>query len=429
MNKKQLLLVVLLGLIFTIWNAETTLSRFRSDLIKNVIASDGLGYYSYLPYFFVYHDVLHQEYAMPLENGNSLNKYTCGVAILQMPFFLSAKQLSSVFDCDPSDVHNLVYMYAMACAVAAYLYIALCVLFFYIKNKFDRKTAWYCVVILYAATNVYYYTVMEPGMSHVYSLFCFAMILYFTDRYYKNDKIGAILGFSFFYALAVLIRPTNIVMILFFLFYEVYSIQELKFRILQHIKNYYVFIILIVTALIVASPQMLYWYAVTGKPVVFSYGYNHESFSNWKSPKIIQVLIGHKSGWLTHTPVMIFSLIGLYLGMKAKKISAPVISIVFAITLVICASWWTYNFSCSFGYRSFIEYYAILLLPVAVVAFNVLNGKNRPLILSFLALTGIFIFMNFRIMYLYQEGPDCWSGADWHWSNYFNALKTAFYLN
>jgi hypothetical protein len=428
MKIKKVLFIVLLGLIFIGSNAYMAVSRFPSDQIRNVVQSDGYGYYNYLPALFIHHDILHQGYAMPLENGYTLNKYTCGVAILEMPFFLVAGQLSPLLNYDKNYASNDVYMFAMAASVATYLYIALCILFFFIKNKFDAKAAWYSVMVLYFATNVYYYTVMEAGMSHVYSLFCFVLILYFTDQYYKSSRIKFLVGFGFFYALAVLIRPTNIIMILFFLFYEVYSMKDLKVRILQHIKNFHAFIILIVIGLIVASPQMLYWYAVTGKPVVFSYGYNHESFSNWKSPKIIQVLIGHKSGWLTYTPIMALSLIGLYMGVKEKKISAPVIITAFAITILICASWWTYNFACSFGYRSFVEYYAILILPVAFVSFRALNGKNKPLILGFLLVTFLCCLMNIRMSELYLAGPDCWSGPGWEWSNYLDVIKKSLFI-
>ncbi len=423
-KRKQLLFIILLGLVFIGSNAYLAISRYTPEKVKNMISSDALGYYNYSPYLFIKDDMLHQGYAMPLENGNTLNKYTCGVSILQLPFFLVAMEISPGFDYDETDANNAVYMTFMAIAVATYLYIALCILFFYIKNKFDQKTAWYSTLVLYFATNVYYYCVMEPGMSHIYSLFCFTMILYFTDKYYKNNKLSSVIGFGAFYALSVLIRPTNIVMVLFFLFYETYSLNDFKLRILQHIKRYYIFILLLIIGLIIASPQMLYWYAVTGKPVVFSYGYNHESFSNWKSPKIIEVLIGHRSGWLSFTPIMILSLIGLYMGIKEKKISATAISIVFVITLVTCASWWAYNFSCSFGYRSFVEYYAILLLPLALVSFKILNGKSKWMTWAFLLLSCICCFVNFRMTDLYLIGEDCWS--HWMWNDYFDMLKKIF---
>jgi hypothetical protein len=428
-NKKQVLFILLLGLIFIGTNAYLALSRFSLENIRFVIESDALGYYNYSPSLFVHDNILNMSYAMPLKNGYALDKYTCGVAILQLPFFLIAKQLSPVFDLDVTNTRNVAYMFCMAVAVATYLYITLCILFFYIKKRLDLKTAWYSVIVLYFATNVYYYTVMEPGMSHVFSLFCFVMILYFTELYYKNNKLKFIVGLSFFYALAALIRPTNIVILLFFLFYEVYSMKELKLRIQFHLKNYQVFIILLLMGLIVASPQMLYWYAVTGKPIVFSYGYNHESFSNWKSPKVIQVLIGHKSGWLSYTPIMILSLIGLYLGIKAKKISAPVILMVFSITLIVCASWWAYNFACSFGYRSFVEFYAILILPLAFVSHKILNGKNKKRILTFLFVSFLCCFLNMRMTQLYLKGPECWAGADWSWNDYVDAIKRSFFID
>ena len=75
------------------------------------IASDGKGYYIYLPAAFIYHDFSYeftkqtelQHYSgdiqppvATLSNGEKLNKYFVGEAMLLLPFFLIAYLLSII---------------------------------------------------------------------------------------------------------------------------------------------------------------------------------------------------------------------------------------------------------------------------------------------------------------------------------------------
>ena len=78
--------------------------------------SDGNGYYMYLPAFFVYHDPgmhfldqLAEDISgfsgtfFPMDTGQVVDKYTMGVAILQLPFFLAADILTKLFRPEAAD--------------------------------------------------------------------------------------------------------------------------------------------------------------------------------------------------------------------------------------------------------------------------------------------------------------------------------------
>ncbi len=185
------------------------------------------------------------------------------------------------------------------------MYIALYVLYVMLSKKTSWVIALISVIAIYLGTNLFYYTVVESGMSHAYSFFCFVMFVYFTDKYYIQKSLKNTLALGLFLGIATLIRPTNILLTILFLFYETYTIEDVKKRIVFHFKHYYNFIILLIVGLIVFFPQMTYWYALTGKYIFYSY--RNETFSNWNSPKILEVIAGHKSGWLLYSPVMIFS--------------------------------------------------------------------------------------------------------------------------
>ena len=84
--------------------------------------SDGNGYYMYLPAFFVYHDPgmhfldqLAEDISgfsgtfFPMDTGQVVDKYTMGVAILQLPFFLAADILTKLFRPEAADGFSALY--------------------------------------------------------------------------------------------------------------------------------------------------------------------------------------------------------------------------------------------------------------------------------------------------------------------------------
>lgn len=84
--------------------------------------SDGNGYYMYLPAFFVYHDPgmhfldrLTEDISgfsgtfFPMDTGQVVDKYTMGVAILQLPFFLAADILTKIFQPGAADGFSALY--------------------------------------------------------------------------------------------------------------------------------------------------------------------------------------------------------------------------------------------------------------------------------------------------------------------------------
>jgi hypothetical protein len=67
---------------------------------RSVIWSDAEGYYKYLPGLFILHDFhrLDAGSVWPYYNrqGEYVNKYTCGVAYFELPFFLGAHAINGI---------------------------------------------------------------------------------------------------------------------------------------------------------------------------------------------------------------------------------------------------------------------------------------------------------------------------------------------
>jgi predicted tellurium resistance membrane protein TerC len=106
----------------------------------------------------------------------------------------------------------------------------------------------------------------------------------------------------------------------------------------------------------------------------------------------MEFLIGYRKGWLLYTPIMIFAIIGMFFlkrKIPAMKWSIPVISI---LAIYILSSWWCWWFGGSFGSRSMVEYYALLIFPLAAFIDKMITTKY--LNYSFILIFGFTIFYN-----------------------------------
>jgi hypothetical protein len=91
---------------------------------KGIIESDGKGYYAYLPAIFIYQDLnfgffesieedkyydenLYYDYRSHA-NGQVIDKYYCGTALLESPFFLIAHLFSYLLDYE-LDGYSILY--------------------------------------------------------------------------------------------------------------------------------------------------------------------------------------------------------------------------------------------------------------------------------------------------------------------------------
>lgn len=395
----------------------------------NTIASDAEGYYQYLPAVFIKKDITHQPYSFYMEDGSLFNKYTCGVAIMQMPFFLYAHGFTLLTNPQAATGYTGNYRHAIRTASAFYLTGALFFLFYFLRRYFRSRDVIIALGLIYFGTNLFFYVHGEPGMSHVYSFFLFAAFMYYTPRFLEFRKLKYTLIISLILAISVLLRPTNILIGLFILLYGVQSMSALRERIMLLLENFTAFIWMAVITLLIYAPQMYYWNETIGKLFVNSYRYDVAvtGFINWRSPKIPEVLAGHRSGWLLYTPIMLLALIGLAwtIAKKAFHLHGWAILAIFLPMLYLCASWSAYTFGWAFGYRPFIELYAFLSIPFTFVIARVL--ETRKIIVKALAIIFIAncVFLNIRFFQFYSG----WDGPGWTWEYTGHVFKYAYYLS
>ena len=198
------------------------------------IESDGKYYYQYLVSAFYDHDFdfsnnylapmypwMHTQidgyrfrYEINSSTGRPSNVFTVGPAILWSPFFVTAKGIGAIlnhFHCNIDTGPWGKYMqYSVAFSAVIYCFLTLILLYKMICQFFTKKIAVYSTWVILVATNLYYYTVFESSMSHVYDLFTFVLFLFFYIKCLQSRRPGYFVGLAISGSLNVLVRTQNI---------------------------------------------------------------------------------------------------------------------------------------------------------------------------------------------------------------------------
>ncbi|HEY3387188.1 MAG TPA: hypothetical protein VGK46_11805 [Saprospiraceae bacterium] len=393
------------------------LARIKPNT-RSVIWSDSEGYYQYLPALFILKDVhkLQAGSIWPYYNdkGEYVDKYTCGIAYFEWPFFLIARFVSSNLGHDPNDYVNPVYCNAIAIGGFCFAFFGLWILGKVLRRHFSEGISMLVIVSILFGTNFFHYATREMSISHTYSFFLFALFLYILPAWIKKPNalksfiIGVILGWI------VLIRPTNALIGILILLYDVYSMADLKTRFKFLLTNVRQLIWMIPGLILIVFPQLLYWKEMTGH--WFYYSYTQEGFTNWKNPKIAEVLFDVQNGLFLYSPLVLLMIIGIFVGLKKKAFQAPALLLIFCIATYVFASWWAWWFGGAFGHRCYVEYYALLAIPLAGLFQHITTHWKLPGRLAFFSFVFVLMIFSVRLSYLYTSIGGPWDGPDWRWN-------------
>ena len=365
-----------------------------------VIESDVIEYYAYLPAVFIYKDIrlnFVDTYKGPhkftiwvkkLENNNKLLMTSAGLAYLYSPFFITAHISAKLLGYDTGG-YSMPYRLALLLCTWVWLIIGLFVLFKLLSRYFPSSTVIIALLTLVFGTNILWYTCFEAPLAHVYGFSLTALFIYLTIKWHENPNVRNSILVGLLTGLISLIRPTNIIIVLFFVLYGISSIPLMTQKLQLLLRKFYLVIIMAVCSLLVWVPQMIYWKTMTGHYFYYSYG-DEEGFF-WSNPHIIEGLFGYRKGWLLYTPVMSLAIIGIFfLRKKLKEFFLPVL-VFLPVNIYIVLSWWCWWYGGGFGLRGFVDSYALLAFPLAAFI-AVFMEKSRKYFL--LPVLGLFIFHN-----------------------------------
>ncbi|MCB0475996.1 MAG: hypothetical protein KDC69_09985 [Flavobacteriaceae bacterium] len=363
---------------------------------RRVLGSDAQGYYAYLPALFIYNDLsfgfadsistkyftsdTKYGYSADLEKG-VVNKYFAGTALLEAPFFLlaySANQLGF------GPVDGYAPAFPNLISISGIFYLLFGLWFFErvcVKMGIQQKTAWLFGVFLVFGTNLFHYTVVEPGMSHVYSFALINGFIYQTLQWRDSNRLRNLLGMGFLFGLIFLVRPVNIIIAFSLPFFFVPPNRFQAFFI-QLFKNWKGLLLAGVIALFVLSVQSLIYFFQTGDFWVYSY--EGEGF-NFGNPAFLDFLFSYKKGYFLYTPMAFLAVIlGGYYLIKTDRPGFFYWSGFLIFLIYVLSSWWNWWYGGSFSSRVMIDFSIVLFFPFVKWLDKQRKGVFRTTILGVL---------------------------------------------
>jgi hypothetical protein len=411
-----------LSAIIAVWTSSNI--NWGKEHWKRIVIYDAIGYYSYLPAWFIYQDMDfgfqkaieekyysdHFKYNYTLNyKGAVLNKYPPGVALLQAPFFAVAH-----FFADEKDGFSKPYQIAVNMAGIFY-FLAGALLCFSLLNRFKIPVLhqFWAVLATCFGTNLFYYVILEPGMSHVYSFFLVAafinLILYIKSKNSTSPfSLWLLAGIVF--GLIVAVRYINFFSIL--LIPVFFTLRELRTSFISF-KAFLGFSV--GTALVLAVPVFVFWNR-TGEFFVDTYINEKFDFLN---PHLFDFLFSYRKGWFLYSPVCLVGMIALLFLFWSKK--NPVYGLVFSFVLFaafLFSSWWSWWYGGSFGQRVMIDFYALIALSLAAALYNIRHSLWRR---TFLVALIAFSLLNIFQTWQYRHGIIHWSDMNKakYWNSFF----------
>jgi hypothetical protein len=406
MNKKSLFAYIVIAIVYIY-------SNYHYKVYKNAVEQgDALGYFAYLPAFFVHDDVhtfdkTHQAKRAQegksaptadeklfyndkkLPNGYVLDKYTCGVAIMASPFYLVAHWIAKLSGLKANGFSEI-YVVAFLFAGFFYIMAGLWLIRSFLLRYFEDINVAITLIVIAFATNLYYYGGYTSAMSHSYLFFLYAQLIYATIKFHEKPIYKQAIWIGLCAGAITVIRPTEIICLIIPFLYDIATWNDFKEKIKFLIENKSKIIVAIIFFILAGVPQMLYWKAVTGHFLYYSY--EKESF-DFKHPHIVDGLFSFGNGWLAYCPIMALSIVGIYFLRNTTRWKS-VILLLLPIHIYIIYSWWCWNYINGVGSRPMVEMYPILSISLAAFWERIQKVK---------VLQGFFILLTILAAYWYMS--------------------------
>lgn len=399
---------------------------------RYVIISDGKGYYSNLPAIFIYRDLnytfldhieqqhfdslSHYEFRTACDLGCT-NKYFAGTALLQLPFFTGAVAYSIIAG-SPLDGYSPPFAVAVICAAVFWLiigtyYLRKVVLHYHVS----LGTATFISTVILFGTNLFYYTIGEPAMSHVYSFALITMFTYFMLKWRSTFQRRAIIVAVLVFGLILFVRPFNGIVIAAIPFLWGHP-SEFKKQLGTLLRAPIVVLSCLCALLIPGVQLLLYKISVDH---FFLDTYPGESF-NFLRPELFNFLFSYKKGMFIYLPLLMVALFGWIFLWKTDKFKA-ISGISFIIILIwALSSWWNWFYGGSFGCRVIVDFLVYFAIPLALLIRNMRTKVQKTALIGLLVLLTLFCQLQ---TYQYRYYLIHWSemNKELYWKNFMKLMS------
>ena len=379
------------------------MSYYRLNNVKSFeISWDVLGYYLYLPATFVHDDPLLTNidwlkeqnkdgkltgtYYMISSNEKGENMYffLMGMSAFYAPSFAVSHFVAAQTGA-PTDGFSMPYQYGLVIGGLVYSLIGL-IYFRKILLRYlsDNITSLVLLIVVLGTNYIHHLTLDNLGTVNILFMLV-SLITWNTIRWRETKNHARLIPIGIFSILVALVKPSEVFVVLIPLLWGVTSFKLLKERFSELLTNWKMVVLTIIICLLIASPQMYYWYIKTGKVLYDSYK-NPGVGLDFLSPHILDILFSYRKGWLIYTPVMLLSILGFVAIYRNNK---PIFFALFVYSFIafyIIASWSEWWYGAAFSTRPMIAIYPLLGLSLGYFLKSISEKK-------WLAKTGVALFI------------------------------------
>ncbi len=384
---------------------------------RHIVQADAKGYHAYLPAILLYGDpnlgffteIEQGKYYnenffydyRSAHDGHTVNKYFAGTAVAQLPFFLLAHVAALI---GPADADGFSKPYSIGVNLAAIAWTLLglwCTMRLLASFGVEDRWRAFTILAFVLGTNLFYYAVVAPGMSHAYSFGACTAFLLSMRQWSLQGRTQDLIVAGLLLGLIVLIRPVNALVV-----FALPVVWERPLDVLaQLVKRPIPTLSAGIVALLIAGVQPLYYKVATGSWFVYSYG--EEGF-RWHDPHFLDILFSYRKGLFVYAPLLLLACGGLWFMWERSR--TQVISwLLFIVALTyVLGSWWNWWYGGSFGSRVYVEYLFLFALPFAL-ALQWLGGRMRK---AYIALSVILVLVCQIQIYQMRYSRIHWDGMD-----------------
>ncbi len=352
------------------------------------IYGDGNGYYSYANTLYFQRNLDFKPVYNYLSNfkgpkftfsrifwDQKTNPYLIGTAISWLPSFAFISFINKLLSLH---IGRFDLAYELGAGISGILFMISGLYFLekYLSNFFKASVAWWVVIGLFFASNIFYYTALEPGLSHQPSFLIISFLLFWTYKFKKTPQkifaLGLLCGFL------ATIRIADTVLLI-----PVLSQAKIKFKEIPFLGF---------GALLAFVPQLTIQNFIYGSAFTHPYLTGESGTWQFSLTHLAEYLVSPRRGLFLWTPVF---LIGFYGLIKSRS---WIYVLTLAVLWTVTSSWSAY-LSAGFGQRLSFAAIPILAYGLAFIYQN-LNVKKILLISVVLTIWNMLLIKN---VYLHKD--------------------------
>lgn len=406
---------------------------------QNVLSWDVFGFYLYLPATFIYSDAdisdkewvwnINNKYGntetlyqlTPSDHGTNVIRFSPGMSIMMSPFFLCGHAYASMSEIDEADGFSDPYQWAIILSGIFYTIIGLIFLRKILLRYLSDSLTAISLAILYLSSNLFFFITYGNDIPHVYVFTLNVLIIWLTIRWHESHRMQDAVLLGLLLGLAAISRIAEVIMLAVPVLWGVYNIKTLRVKINLLIQYRIQVLMLILAGIIAVLPQLFYWKMAWGAWVFNAYTDASSSLDLF-NPKFYYVLFGFRKGLFIYSPVMIFSIIGFYHLFKRYREAFFALLVVTIAHIYLIAS---FSSLVAYGWRAFIELYAVLAIPLASFIAAV-YAKKLYIRIPVLALILFFTVLNMFQVWQFNNGvlDGYRMTKDYYWRVFFKTKVT-----